>query len=118
VDKIKIDRSFITNFTELSTDAAIVNSMITLAKNLGLQIVAEGVETEEQLRFLRDLQCDQVQGYLISRPVSAEEATKLIANPSMIRRKTFVGMSGGNGGAMADKREVPPEIIGMLNKAP
>ena len=118
VDKIKIDRSFITNFTELSTDAAIVNSMITLAKNLGLQVVAEGVETEEQLRFLRDLQCDQVQGYLISRPVSAEEATKLIANPSIIRRKTFVGMSGGSGGTMADKREVPAEIIGMLNKAP
>ena len=71
VDKLKIDQSFIKDLTTDPGDAAIVTSMITLAHNLDLTVVAEGVETGEQLGFLRAERCDEIQGYLISRPLTA-----------------------------------------------
>lgn len=73
VDKLKIDQSFVKDLTTDSGDAAIVTSMITLAHNLDLTVVAEGVETEEQLEFLRAEDCDEAQGYLISKPMPCEE---------------------------------------------
>lgn len=93
VDKIKIDRSIISGFTDNTFDAAIVSSIITLGDNLGLKIVAEGVETKEQLSFLRDLHCHQIQGYFISKPVSYEEATKFLFEPALIEDKVqpFLG---------------------------
>lgn len=72
VDKLKIDQSFIKDLTTDPGDAAIVTSMITLAHNLDLTVVAEGVETREQLGFLRAERCDEIQGYLISRPLTAD----------------------------------------------
>ncbi len=72
VDKLKIDQSFIKDLTTDPGDAAIVTSMITLAHNLDLTVVAEGVETKEQLGFLRAERCDEIQGYLISRPLTAD----------------------------------------------
>ena len=69
VDLLKIDRSFITDVTERHDDAVITRAVINLAHNLGIQVVAEGVETEEQLNFLRAHRCNLVQGYLISRPI-------------------------------------------------
>ena len=115
VDKLKIDRAFITNFTENITDAAIVNSMITLGKNLGFQVIAEGVETEAQLQFLRDLQCDQVQGYIISKPLPGDEVTKLLSDPSIIRRKIIVSMESAGRNIMLTDMPVASELIGMLN---
>lgn len=73
VDKLKIDQSFVKDLTTDPGDAAIVISMITLAHNLDLTVVAEGVETEEQLGFLRAEACDEAQGYLISKPMPGEE---------------------------------------------
>jgi len=76
VDKLKIDQSFVKDLTTDPGDAAIVTSMITLAHNLDLTVVAEGVENAEQLGFLRAERCDEVQGFLISRPMpSADFAT-------------------------------------------
>ncbi len=72
VDKLKIDQSFIKDLTTDPGDAAIVTSMITLAHNLDLTVIAEGVENAEQLGFLRAEKCDEIQGYLISRPLPAE----------------------------------------------
>ena len=57
----------------------IVAMIVSLAHTLGLKVIAEGVEDDEQVRLLRDLGCDQIQGYLVSRPVPAEEVAKLLS---------------------------------------
>lgn len=77
IDSFKIDRSFLRDVILNPDDAAIVTAVITLAHNLGQKVVAEGVETQEQLAFLRSEKCDYVQGYLISPPLPAEETSKL-----------------------------------------
>ena len=86
LNKVKIDRSFISDFMEGSNDAAIVSAIIAMSHSLGLRVVAEGVETDEQLRFLQDLHCDEMQGYLVSRPVPRDEASDLLARASGIKR--------------------------------
>ena len=72
IDLLKIDQSFVRELTVGSDDAAIVKAIISLAHNLQLSVIAEGVETEAQLEYLRRNGCDQIQGYYISRPVAAE----------------------------------------------
>ncbi len=72
IDNLKIDRSFVFNITSDSIDAAIAASVILLAHSMNLKVVAEGVETEEQLEVLRRQGCDYVQGFLFSRPLAAE----------------------------------------------
>jgi len=76
-DSLKIDRSFLRDTTPKPDDAAIISSVIALAHNLGRKVVAEGVETLEQLAFLRSQHCDLVQGYLMSAPLPAEETSML-----------------------------------------
>jgi EAL domain-containing protein (putative c-di-GMP-specific phosphodiesterase class I) len=73
VDEIKIDRSFVMNMDQDEDDATIVRSTIDLGRNLGLEVVAEGVETAEIWDRLDDLGCTVAQGYYLSRPVPAEE---------------------------------------------
>ena len=73
IDNLKIDRSFVFNITSDSTDAAIAASVILLAHSMNLKVVAEGVETKEQLEVLRQQGCDIVQGFLFSKPIAAEE---------------------------------------------
>ncbi|OZA29859.1 MAG: hypothetical protein B7X93_05280 [Hydrogenophilales bacterium 17-61-9] len=75
IHMIKIDKSFVMNMTEDDNDAVIVRSMIDLAHNLGYLVVAEGVENQDSLDLLDLLGCDQVQGYHISHPLSADELT-------------------------------------------
>ncbi len=86
IGKIKIDRSFIIGILMGSNDAAIVSAIIAMGHTLGLDVIAEGIETEEQLRFLQDLQCDQIQGYLVSRPVPRESIDELLADPSAVTK--------------------------------
>ncbi|WP_372240429.1 putative bifunctional diguanylate cyclase/phosphodiesterase [Pseudomonas sp. MN1F] len=81
VDYVKIDQAFIRGLSEGSQDAAITRAIITLSRGLGLKVVAEGVETAEQLAFLREQACDEVQGYLISRPVPEPEFRQMLARP-------------------------------------
>lgn len=78
LDSLKIDRSFVVNSTHNLNDAAIIKAIIALAHSLKLKVVAEGVETEEQEEFLRELDCDEMQGYLFSRPVTGEEIMELL----------------------------------------
>ena len=73
IDTVKLDRSFVKVATSHPDDAALVIAIITLAHDLGLKVIAEGVETEEQMNFLRLLRCDEAQGYLFSKPVPAED---------------------------------------------
>lgn len=78
LDVLKIDKSFIEDLTAKAEDAAIVMTIISLAHNLNLKVIAEGVELEEQLKFLQNLNCDEWQGYLYSQPVSAESFRELL----------------------------------------
>jgi len=77
IDALKIDRSFVNDITEDGDGAAIVSTIINLAHNLKLRAVAEGVETQEQADFLRARGCDEIQGFLVSRPVSADDLVSL-----------------------------------------
>ena len=78
VNTLKIDQSFIQEVAVNAGDQAIVKAIITLAHSLGLKVVAEGVETKEQLDFLRKNDCDEIQGYFFSPPLPVEEATALL----------------------------------------
>ena len=75
---LKIDRSFIVNLCSSERDASIVHSMIEMARQLELEVVAEGVEQQEQADALKAMGCDLIQGYLYSRPVSAQELERLL----------------------------------------
>src|SRR5579859_2484667 len=77
MDTLKIDRSFVVSMTQSPVNRTIVSTIISLAHALGLKVVAEGVETEEQLNLLRLLKCDEIQGYLLSRPVPSEAIASL-----------------------------------------
>jgi EAL domain-containing protein (putative c-di-GMP-specific phosphodiesterase class I) len=81
VDEVKLDKSFVLNMTSDANDAAIVRSTIELAHNLGLQLVAEGVEDQETLELLAALGCDLVQGYHLARPMPADELVLLQRHP-------------------------------------
>jgi len=78
LDKIKIDRSFITDLEHNDNDKIIVSATINMVKQLGLTVLAEGVETKGQEKLLKEFKCDEVQGYLYSYPLSAEKITELL----------------------------------------
>ena len=80
VDEIKIDRSFVMGMDSSEDDATIVRSTIDLGRNLGLEVVAEGVETEEVWNRLTELGCDSAQGYFLARPLPADELTAWLTN--------------------------------------
>ncbi len=79
IDSLKIDRSFVRDVTSNPDDAAIATAIILMGHSLKLNVVAEGVETESQLAFLRVLQCNEIQGFLFSPPVPAEKAAELLS---------------------------------------
>jgi diguanylate cyclase (GGDEF)-like protein/PAS domain S-box-containing protein len=77
-DTLKMDRSFVSELPHKSQDAAIATAIITLAHGLNLTVIAEGIETPEQYEFLRTGRCDEAQGYLMSRPIPADQFTTLL----------------------------------------
>ena len=84
IDTLKIDRSFVTQMMENEENLAIVRTIVALAQNLGMDVVAEGVETEDQLRLLRKLECENGQGYLFSTPLGGQQLDQFIANYNVI----------------------------------
>ena len=75
---LKIDRSFVTGTPEHTSNAGICRAIVAMAASLGMRVVAEGVETEEQMDFLREQGCEEVQGFLLSRPVEAADFQHLL----------------------------------------
>ena len=80
IDTLKIDRSFVMQMVDNNENIEIVRTIVMLAQNLGMDVVAEGVETKEQLALLRKLGCENGQGYFFSRPVSVGGAEKIISD--------------------------------------
>ena len=78
INKLKVDQSFVRNMTTNANDASIARTVILLGQSLNLTVIAEGVETEEQLALLQQYNCDEVQGYLFSRPISKESLEEFI----------------------------------------
>jgi diguanylate cyclase (GGDEF)-like protein len=118
LSKVKIDRSFISDLVQGSNDAALVSAIIAMAHSLGLLVAGEGVETDEQLRFLQDLHCDEIQGYLVSKPLPSDEICELLDRSASIKRMimdygpTFAQMTAQQGGAPA------ASMFGILNEFP
>jgi len=88
IDTLKIDRSFVSDMPRDDYDVAIVRGVVGIARSLGLQLVAEGVETAEQLACLRDLGCGVAQGFYFSRPLSPGECSALLDRHAPNRRPT------------------------------
>ncbi|MDO6564146.1 EAL domain-containing protein [Amphritea sp. 1_MG-2023] len=78
IDKLKIDRAFIRDLPDNQEDATLVKAIIAMSKSLGLELIAEGVETSEQLAFLNQLDCHNIQGYLFSKPTQADQLATTI----------------------------------------
>ncbi|MBI3432490.1 MAG: EAL domain-containing protein, partial [Hydrogenophilales bacterium] len=81
IDKLKIDQSFIHDISTDASDEAMVTAIIAMAHYLGIRVVAEGVETDAQLAYLREHACDEYQGYLFSRPLPADALQRLFESP-------------------------------------
>ena len=96
VDKLKIDRSFVRDITKDPDDVTIARAVISLGKSLNMVVVAEGVETQAQLDFLRHEKCDQVQGYYFSRPIPGDQFTLWFGEyqKSICKSKTVAQLLG------------------------
>jgi diguanylate cyclase (GGDEF)-like protein len=94
IDVLKIDRSFVTGLPNNENDASITKAIIMMAHSLGLKVVAEGVEQRQQLRFLAENGCDDAQGYLFSRPVSASDMARM-TEAQVLNRLDWHVVKGG-----------------------
>jgi len=92
IDKLKIDQSFVRDITADTDDAAMVAAIIGMAHRLNIRVVAEGVETEAQLAFLREQNCDEYQGYYFSRPLPAEEVYAKFAPLTRFSMPTIISL--------------------------
>ncbi len=82
IDRLKIDQSFVRDISRNSNDAAITTAIIAMGHSLGMKVIAEGVETKEQLDFLRRHRCDEIQGYYFGRPMSKDDFTRYLQQSS------------------------------------
>lgn len=85
LDTLKVDRSFISNVTTDADSASITRTIISMARSLNLTVIAEGVETQEQLDFIRNEGCDQIQGYFVSPPVTSGEFEKMLKQEILLK---------------------------------
>ena len=104
IDSLKIDQSFVSEVTSVDEDTSIVTAVISMARSLGLRVVAEGVETLDQLEFLQAHACDEAQGYYFSRPVPAAEFAELL--------RAGIGVHLGSGRHTAPVSAISPSVAG------
>jgi diguanylate cyclase len=114
IDKLKIDRSFITNVMTSADDASIVQAIISLAHGLRLKVVAEGVETADQVAFLQKLGCDQYQGYYFSRPVNAAAFEAMLRGPDAPEAESTANAAERTHSRLA----IPTEYLREVGTAP
>jgi EAL domain-containing protein (putative c-di-GMP-specific phosphodiesterase class I) len=100
VCRLKIDQSFIRDIPADQDDRAIAMAVISLGHMLNLKVIAEGVETEQQLAFLRENECDEAQGYHFGRPVSSDEIVPLLHRSEKLR--SVVNIDSGRGKPRTD----------------
>jgi EAL domain-containing protein (putative c-di-GMP-specific phosphodiesterase class I) len=96
LDKLKIDRAFISEIARCDDDAQIVRAIVSLAHSLRLAVIAEGVETADQLEFLREVGCDQYQGYYCSMPVKAENFEIFVKRERLLAKRRRAGTAAAN----------------------
>lgn len=114
IHKIKIDRSFVEGVLINANDAAIVSAVIAMAHTLGLEVIAEGVESQEQMNFLKDLSCDQIQGYLVSRPMPRDQIDAFIQNSAELKASIMVDSDFQQHSRFAHTGS----LLSVLNQAP
>ncbi len=90
IDVLKIDRSFVARSTEKGYDSTVIEAVLTIARSLDLEVVAEGIETHEQLEYVRSVGCHRAQGYLLARPDERAEAERLLFGTSLKSRQALV----------------------------
>jgi len=106
IDRLKIDQSFVRDIDTNPDDAAITLAIIAMAQSMRLKVIAEGVETEEQLNYLKSSSCDEIQGYYFSHPLPADEITSVLkrpvdSGPMIINADNNTGTSSGNAGTFS-----------------
>jgi EAL domain-containing protein (putative c-di-GMP-specific phosphodiesterase class I) len=108
LDKLKIDQAFVRNITSEPRSAAIAQATVALAHGLNLVTVAEGVETHGQLNYLRGIGCDEIQGYLFSRPLPADEMEALLREQRTLQHDSL---------ALVPSRALTPSSIAPVTNA-
>lgn len=114
INKLKIDRDFIKSLSHNANDSAIVSAVIAMGQTLDLTVIAEGVENAEQMQFLQDMQCNQIQGHYIHRPCHQNEAAKLIKDFRAVKRRIFENRT-------VVQRSIPTvtgSLLSVLNEVP
>jgi EAL domain-containing protein (putative c-di-GMP-specific phosphodiesterase class I) len=84
IDTIKIDKSFVRDIKTDANDAAIITAIIKMSHSLNFKVIAEGVETADQLNYLKQYECDEIQGFYFSKPLSAVDFEKLLRSERML----------------------------------
>ncbi len=90
LDRLKIDKSFVQNIKLNHGDEVIIHAIISMAKSLNLDVLAEGVENQNQLDFLKTQECNSIQGYYFTKPLSSVDLTNLLKNPSLLNKEKYI----------------------------